>query len=249
MSFLHPRTLAALLAAACVASALACGSSRTPSAQAAPPHAARPDAHTNASASTPNTQLSPAALRADSVARARARADSIRHPYTDADVRFMAGMIEHHAQAIVMADWAMSHGAGPSVRILAERIVNAQQDEMATAQQWLADRRKPVPRPDTTGRRVASHSGAHSMMMPGMLSPDQMRQLERTRGPDFDRLFLRSMIQHHRGAVVMVQDLFGSYGAGQDELIFKFASDVNVDQTTEIARMQRMLAALPPPRS
>ncbi|MBA3660085.1 MAG: DUF305 domain-containing protein [Gemmatimonadales bacterium] len=161
----------------------------------------------------------------------------------------MAGMIEHHAQAIVMAGWAPSHGAGPSVRTLAERIVNAQQDEMATAQQWLADRRKPVPRPDTTGRSVAAHRGTHSMMMPGMLSPDQMRRLERTRGPAFDRLFLNSMIQHHQGAVAMVHDLFGSYGAGQDELIFKFASDVNVDQTTEIARMQRMLAALPPTRS
>jgi uncharacterized protein (DUF305 family) len=51
------------------------------------------------------------------------------------------------------------------------------------------------------------------------------------------------MIQHHRGAVTMVSELFGSYGAAQDETVFKFASDVNVDQTTEIARMELMLAA------
>jgi uncharacterized protein (DUF305 family) len=82
--------------------------------------------------------------------------------------------------------------------------------------------------------------------MPGMLTPAQMQQLDAARGPAFDRLFLASMIQHHRGAVSMVQQLFESYGAAQDETVFKFASDVNVDQTTEIARMQRMLDALPP---
>ena len=71
-----------------------------------------------------------------------------------------------------------------------------------------------------------------------------MKQLDQAGGPDFDRLFLRFMIQHHTGAVSMVKDLFDTYGAGQDEVVFKFASDVNVDQSTEIARMQKMLAAL-----
>jgi uncharacterized protein (DUF305 family) len=80
--------------------------------------------------------------------------------------------------------------------------------------------------------------------MPGMLSDAQLRQLAAARGADFDRLFLTFMIQHHRGAVAMVEALFGTYGAGQDETVFKFASDVNVDQTTEIARMRRMLADL-----
>jgi uncharacterized protein (DUF305 family) len=79
------------------------------------------------------------------------------------------------------------------------------------------------------------------MKMPGMLSDAQMKKLDEARGPEFDRLFLTFMIQHHRGAVAMVQQLFGSYGAGQDETVFKFATDVNVDQNTEIARMQRML--------
>jgi uncharacterized protein (DUF305 family) len=81
------------------------------------------------------------------------------------------------------------------------------------------------------------------MLMPGMLTAAQMKHLDEARGPEFDRLFLTFMIQHHRGAVSMVQQLFGSYGAAQDETVFKFANDVNVDQTTEIARMERMLAA------
>jgi uncharacterized protein (DUF305 family) len=80
--------------------------------------------------------------------------------------------------------------------------------------------------------------------MPGMLTGEQLRQLDQARGEEFDRLFLTFMIQHHRGAVAMVKALFGSYGAAQDETVFKFASDVNVDQTTEIARMEQMLAAL-----
>jgi len=86
----------------------------------------------------------------------------------------------------------------------------------------------------------------HDMLMPGMLTDEQMHQLDQARGEEFDRLFLTFMIQHHKGAVSMVQDLFGSYGAAQDETVFKFASDVNVDQSTEIARMEKMLAGLPP---
>jgi uncharacterized protein (DUF305 family) len=153
-----------------------------------------------------------------------------RYPYTDADVSFMSGMIGHHAQAIVMAGWAPSHGAGASVQRLAERIVNAQQDEISLMQQWLRERGRPV-----------NHE--HHMLMPGMLSEGQMQELDRARGAEFDRLFLTFMIQHHRGAVSMVKDLFGTYGAAQDEAVFKFANDVNVDQSTEIARMESMLAA------
>jgi uncharacterized protein (DUF305 family) len=84
----------------------------------------------------------------------------------------------------------------------------------------------------------------HEMLMPGMLTDEQMKQLDQSSGPRFDRFFLTSMIQHHRGAVSMVKALFDSYGAAQDETVFKFASDVNVDQSTEIARMERMLATL-----
>jgi uncharacterized protein (DUF305 family) len=175
---------------------------------------------------------------------ARARADSARYPYTAADVHFMSAMIGHHAQAIDMARLAPSRAASPSVRTLAERIINAQQDEIATMQQWLADRHKPVPEARAGPMKMTMDGMEHEMLMPGMLTDEQMKQLDQSSGPRFDRLFLTSMIQHHRGAVSMVKELFDSHGAAQDETVFKFASDVNVDQATEIARMERMLATL-----
>ncbi len=188
----------------------------------------------------------------DVLAIARARADNARYPFTEADVHFMSAMIGHHAQAIVMSDWAPTHGADAAVRRLAERIINAQQDEIATMQRWLRARGQPVPEARATGMKMkmkghehpSTGSGQAVMLMPGMLTEDQMRQLDQARGPEFDRLFLTFMIQHHKGAVSMVKDLFGSQGAGQDETVFKFASDVNVDQETEIERMQKMLVSL-----
>jgi uncharacterized protein (DUF305 family) len=177
---------------------------------------------------------------------ARAREDSVRIPYTDADVHFMTGMISHHAQAIAMAKLAPTHGASSSVRTLAARIINAQTDEIVLMQQWLSDRRKPVPEPRPTGMRMVMNGMEHDMLMPGMLTPEQMKQLDAAQGKEFDRLFLTFMIQHHSGAVAMVKDLFAVPGAGQEDVVFKFASDVNTDQTTEIARMERMLAALTP---
>ena len=181
--------------------------------------------------------------QSDLAAIAKARADSARYPYTPADVHFMSGMIGHHAQAIVMARWAPTHGASASVRTLCERIINAQQDEIVTMQTWLRDRRQPVPEARAGPMKMQMGGMEHEMLMPGMLTDEQMKQLDQARGPEFDRLFLTFMIQHHRGAVEMVKTLFGTNGAAQDELVFKFASDVNVDQTTEIARMQRMLVA------
>jgi len=194
------------------------------------------------------TSAPPAAQQA---AMARARADSMRHPWTEADARFMSNMIGHHAQAIVMAQMAPSHGASPSIQTLAGRIINAQRDEIVTMQTWLRDRGRPVPQVDVGGH--ANHdmagmqhdmAGMQHALMPGMLTPEQLAALDAARGQDFDRLFLRLMIQHHSGAIQMVSELFSSYGAGQDETVFKFASDVNVDQATEIDRMQRMLADL-----
>jgi uncharacterized protein (DUF305 family) len=168
------------------------------------------------------------------------------YPYTEADVRFMSRMIGHHAQALVMAGWAPTHGASSSVQTLAERIIYGQQDEIVSMQRWLRDRGQPVPEAHASGRKMRMDGAEHDMLMPGMLTEDQMRQLDQAQGPEFDRLFLRFMIQHHRGAVSMVKDLFGTNGAAQDEAVFKFANDVNVDQSTEIARMERMLAGLPP---
>ncbi|MGH7516088.1 MAG: DUF305 domain-containing protein [Gemmatimonadales bacterium] len=181
-----------------------------------------------------------------SASDARAQADSVRRSYTAADVQFMTHMIGHHAQAIAMARWAPTHGANPSVRILAERIINAQQDEIATMQQWLRVRHQPVPEAKPAGVTMMTNGVEHVMLMPGMLTDDQMKQLDAARGPDFDRRFLTFMIQHHQGALTMVDQLFGSHGAAQEDMIFKLASDVSADQSTEVARMQTMLAAMPP---
>lgn len=174
----------------------------------------------------------------------RARLDSARMRFTPADVHFMTGMISHHAQALVMAGMAPSHGASESVLILASRIINAQQDEIATMQQWLRDRGQPAPEVVVMGSTMKI-AGGHARQMPGMLTDAQLGELDRARATEFDRLFLTFMIQHHRGAVTMVHDLFAADGAGQDEAVFKFASDVEVDQTTEIARMELLLSALP----
>lgn len=162
---------------------------------------------------------------------------------SDADVRFMTGMIHHHAQALVMSALAPSHDASPSVQTLTARITNAQTDEIALMQRWLRDRGRPSPEVEASGHMP--DAGEHSMHMPGMLTADQLDRLDRARGTEFDRLFLTFMIQHHEGAVAMVHDLFATDGAAQDEFVFKLASDIQVDQNTEVARMQRMLDALP----
>jgi len=175
---------------------------------------------------------------------AKARADSARLPYTAADIHFMSGMISHHAQAIQMSKMAPSHGANDEVRRLAERIINAQSDEIKLMQQWLRDRRQPVPEAKPGPMKMVMNGMEHDMLMPGMLSDAQIKELDAANGSEFDRLFLSYMIQHHRGATSMVKELFDTYGAGQDETVFKFASDVNVDQTTEIGRMEKMLASV-----
>lgn len=168
---------------------------------------------------------------------AAAQAEAGRHPHTAADVAFMSGMIVHHAQAVRIAAWAPTHGASAAVQRLCERIVVGQEDEIAILTRWLVERGEPVPDP--------AHAG-HAMPMPGMLTGEQLAQLDGARGPAFDRLFLTLMIAHHRGALVMVDQLRGSHGAGQDQTVFRIASDVHADQSTEIRRMQQMLATLPP---
>ncbi|HET6777412.1 MAG TPA: DUF305 domain-containing protein [Gemmatimonadales bacterium] len=197
------------------------------------------------SAEVAHTAPAPGSVeQSDSAAMAKARADSARYPYTEADVEFMSAMIGHHSQALLMAGWAPSHGAGASVRTLAERVINGQQDEIVTMQRWLRDRGKPIPEPTRMGPSGTGHHG-HTAM-PGMLTPDQLQQLDQARGSEFDRRFLTFMIQHHNGAVAMVQKLFATPGAARDETVFKFANDVSVDQRTEVARMERMLAGLAP---
>ena len=189
------------------------------------------------------SQLNPAA---------QARADNGKPPFVEADVKFMQGMIHHHAQAILIAKWAPSHGASESVRKLSERIVVAQRDEILMMVNWLRERNLEVPVADTLGM-AAQHAG-HNMpgmtmtspvMMPGMLTAQQVAQLDSARGTKFDRLFLQYMIQHHQGAITMVKQLFSSHGAAQDGVVYRFAADVEADQSAEIERMTLMLAAIP----
>jgi uncharacterized protein (DUF305 family) len=148
-------------------------------------------------------------------------------------------MITHHAQAVLIAGWAPSHDAGQSVRLLCERIVVAQRDEIAFMQRWLRERNEAVPPADPRGQTMPGMD--QPMLMPGMLTAEQLARLDSARGPAFDQLFLQDMIQHHQGAIRMVNDLLGSQGAAQDGQVFRFAADVNADQTTEIDRMKRML--------
>lgn len=177
----------------------------------------------------------------NAAAVARARADSVRLPWTAADARFMSSMISHHAQAIVMSRLVPTRGADAAVSRLAERIINAQQDEITTMQRWLRARGQPVPSAHADSGGHAMH---HTVVMSGMLTDAQLHQLDQARSKAFDQLFLRGMIQHHRGAVAMVNELFATYAAGQDETVFKFASDVQIDQITEIQRMQRLLVSI-----
>ena len=162
-----------------------------------------------------------------------------------ADIHFMSGMIPHHAQAVLIAGWAPSHGASMTVQKLCERIVVAQRDEIALMRTWLRDRALPVPDSNATHLRMNMDGMQHDMLMPGMLTPEELAELDKSRGTDFDRLFLNAMIKHHGGAISMVQELTSSPGGAQDEVVFRFSSDVYADQTTEIERMQKLLAALP----
>ena len=149
-----------------------------------------------------------------------------------ADVSFMSGMIGHHAQAIVMSKWAPSHGASRSVLTLAERIINAQQDEINAMRRWLADHHQPVPEVSAHGIMMNMNGMHHEMVMPGMLTDAQLKQLDEARGKEFDRLFLTFMIQHHNGAITMVNELFGTNGAAQEVSVYKMASDAFAEKSS-----------------
>jgi uncharacterized protein (DUF305 family) len=168
-----------------------------------------------------------------------AQVDSVRSAYTRADVDFMVGMIHHHAQALVMSRMAPTHGASPRLRTLAARIINAQRDEIRLMQRWLEERGEPVPRPAAAGGDGSGPRGHGTMA--GMLSEEQLEALDSARGEEFDRLFLQYMIQHHQGAVTMVNELVATQGAAREEAVFKLASDIGADQSSEITRMQTML--------
>jgi uncharacterized protein (DUF305 family) len=176
------------------------------------------------------------------------RALGIYQNYSDADVAFMTGMIPHHAQAVIMGGWAPSHGARSDVAILCARIVVGQTDEIRSMQAWLRDRGQPVPDGKSTRMKMVMNGMEHDMLMPGMLTDEEMAELDKARGAEFDRLFLVGMIKHHQGAIDMVNDLFKAYGAAQDDTIYKFASDVFADQSIEIEVMHKMLESVGGPR-
>ena len=161
-------------------------------------------------------------------------------PRSRADVEFMQGMIMHHAQAIEMTALIASHTDNKDLQSLGARISRSQSDEITFMKRWLAARGEPIsmamsgmPDMDMQGHRMA--------LMPGMLTAEQMTALRKAKGPEFDRLFLTGMIQHHRGALTMVKDLFDTAGAGQDAEMFDFATDADNSQRAEIKIMQSML--------
>ncbi|HUQ89296.1 MAG TPA: DUF305 domain-containing protein [Vicinamibacterales bacterium] len=152
---------------------------------------------------------------------------------TAADIKFMQGMIGHHAQAVEMVDLLMQNTNSNAMKNLAMRIKVSQDDEMNMMRKWLQEHGAAVPGPH-------SHHEPGGFM-PGMLTPEEMTQLGEAKGVEFDRLFLMGMIKHHGGAISMVEELFKSPGAAQDGGIFAFATDVDADQRMEIDRMGAML--------
>jgi uncharacterized protein (DUF305 family) len=167
-----------------------------------------------------------------------------------ADTQFMQGMIHHHAQAVEMTALMGARTRNKALLAFGKRISISQTDEMNFMKQWLEDRGKPAPTPHDQMEHMAHmpgmvHPGEMDMgsmpMMPGMLTPEQMKALAKASGAAFDRLFLTGMIQHHTGALVMVEDLFSTPGAGQDSQLFDFATDVENTQSAEINIMKSML--------
>jgi uncharacterized protein (DUF305 family) len=164
---------------------------------------------------------------------------AILPPRSQADVEFMQGMIMHHAQAVEMTALIPSHTDNKDVRLLGARISHSQSDEIHFMERWLKARGEPM------SMQMADMPGmdmsGHSMLMPGMLTPEQMDALRKAKGAEFDRLFLTGMIQHHTGALTMVHDLFQQAGAGQTADLFDFVTDVDSGQRAEIRIMEGML--------
>jgi uncharacterized protein (DUF305 family) len=176
---------------------------------------------------------------------------AILPPRSTADVRFMQGMIMHHAQAVEMTALIESHTVNKNLRSLGARISSSQSDEIKFMKRWLQARGEPTREPisammaEMPGMDMSSHSMPMPGLMPGMLTEKQMDALRKAKGEKFDRLFLTGMIQHHGGALIMVKDLFDTAGAGQDAELFNFATDVDSGQRAEIRIMQTMLGENP----
>jgi uncharacterized protein (DUF305 family) len=156
---------------------------------------------------------------------------------TEADVKFMQGMIGHHQQAVEMVALIPTHSGREDMQLLGHRIDLSQADEIKMMTRWL----------EVRGQEIPSEHAMHmhgATLMPGMLTPEEMERLAAAKGSEFDRLFLEGMMKHHGGAITMVNELFATPGAGQEVEIFSFASDVDADQRMEIDRMGAMLNAI-----
>ena len=174
-------------------------------------------------------------------ARAGAVPDTVtRRGYTAADVRFMQGMIGHHAQALVVAALVPERTQRSDFHLMAERIGLSQETEIAQMKRWLEERGEVVPSADA---HVHAAMG-HGQLMPGMLTDAELKRLEAARGAEFEKLFLELMIKHHEGALQMVRELYATPAAGQEPELFMLASDVDADQTAEIRRMRSLLATI-----
>lgn len=169
-----------------------------------------------------------------------AAAQPVRTGYTEADVRFMQGMIGHHAQALTMTALVSGRSSRPNFGLLAERITISQRDEIEFMKNWLRRRNEALPDPDADAHAAMGHG----TLMPGMLTQAEFDGLAKAAGTDFERLFLNYMIRHHEGAIKMVTQLMATPGSGQEPELFLFATDVNADQESEIKRMRALLATL-----
>jgi uncharacterized protein (DUF305 family) len=163
-----------------------------------------------------------------------------RAPF-NADVEFMQGMIMHHSQAVDMVALLRTRGKSPVLKSFGEKISVSQTDEIGFMQRWLESRGKPTTMEMDHSQMSASGMKNMNMLMPGMLTPEQMAALTKAKGAQFDHLFLTGMIQHHGGALTMVTDLFNTPGAGQDPVLFDFATDIDNTQSAEIKIMRGML--------
>jgi len=157
------------------------------------------------------------------------------------DVEFMQGMIMHHSQAVDMVALLRTRGKSPVLKSFGEKISISQTDEIGFMQRWLESRGKPTAMQMDHSKMSAAEMKNMNMLMPGMLTPQQMSALAKAKGAQFDHLFLTGMIQHHGGALTMVDDLFSTPGAGQDPVLFDFATDIENTQSAEIKIMRGML--------
>ncbi|MEV4092851.1 DUF305 domain-containing protein [Streptosporangium saharense] len=143
-----------------------------------------------------------------------------------ADVRYVRDMMVHHRQALEMATLALTHAESATVRALASRIRDSQGPEVQVMSLWLGQQ----------GLRGPDHHTEHGSM-PGMATPEQLRALAATSGPEFDRLFLQLMTAHHRGAITMSEEVLTH---GSHLRVEELANEIATTQAGEIRRMARL---------